>query len=382
MRILIDVTQIPVKKGGVGIYALNLIREIAKLDFDNYYYILIQSDEHSFDDLRREKFHIISIPNVIFRKLIFRLLLEQCLIPYFVIKYRIDIVHSLHYSFPFLNFGSKRVVTIHDMTFFKYPEYHKFIKRFYFKFFIYLIPRLADKIISISESSLEDFLLLTGAQREKVSVIHLGSPGWSPFSFHNDGVELIKRKYGIDNEYVLFVGTLEPRKNIVNLILAFNKLLEINDNYKLVIAGGKGWDYRQVFDQVDRLNLHDSVIFTGFVDEQEKPYVIKGARIFVYPSLYEGFGLPVLEALSLGVPTITSRMSSLPEVAGDGALLADPTNVDELFGCMKRLLDDKTLYEELKVKGLLQAKRFRWTETAEKTINVYRSVGARVTGLG
>jgi glycosyltransferase involved in cell wall biosynthesis len=237
------------------------------------------------------------------------------------------------------------------------------------------VARLADRVISLSESTLRDFIFLTGARKDKVSVVHLGVD-WTTSSFPNERAELVRKKYGIDGKYLLFVGMIEPRKNVANLILAYDKLLKVNKNYQLVIVGKKGWDYRQVFNLIDDLSLHDKIIFTGFVEEEDKPFIIRGAKIFVYPSIYEGFGMPVLEALSLGIPTVTSNVSSLPEITGGAALLVDPANVDELYSGIKRLLDDETIYQELKKKAVLQARKFSWMKTAQKTIELYKSTGA------
>lgn len=376
MNILIDFTQIPRQKVGVGVYALNLVKQIAKLDLENSYHILIQDDEHSLDSSERNNFKLINIQSKIFRRLIFRLLLEQWVIPYIIIKKKIDIVHSLHYSFPLLTFGAKKIVTIHDMTFFKFPKYHEIIKRYYFGFFIHLVARMADKVISLSESTLRDFISLTGARKDKVSVVHLGVD-WTTSSFPRERAELVKKRYGIDGKYLLFVGMIEPRKNVGNLILAYDKLLKVNKDYQLVIVGMKGWGYRKVFNLIDDLRLHDKIMFTGFVEEDDKPFIIRDAKIFIYPSIYEGFGIPVLEALSLGIPTVTSNVSSLPEITGGAALLVDPANVDELYSGIKRLLDDETLYQELKKKAVLQARKFSWMKTAQKTIELYRCVGGR-----
>jgi len=374
MNILIDFTQIPQQKYGVGVYALNLIKQIAKLDLENHYDILIQNDEHSLDSSERNNFKFIKIKSKIFRKFIFRLFLEQWIIPYIIIKKKIDIVHSLHYSFPLLTFGAKKIVTIHDMSFFMFPKYHEIIKRYYFRFFIHLVARMADRVISVSKSTLKDFIFLTGARRDKVSVVHLGVD-WNISSFPNERAELVKRKYGINGKYLLFVGMIEPRKNVTNLILAYDKLLKVNKDYHLVIVGKMGWGYRQLLNLIDDLRLHEKVIFTGFVEEEDKPFIIRDAKIFIYPSIYEGFGLPVLEALSLGIPTITSDVSSLTEIAGGAALLIDPANVDKLYSGIKRLLDDETIYQELKKKALLQARKFSWMRTAQETIELYRSVG-------
>jgi glycosyltransferase involved in cell wall biosynthesis len=297
-------------------------------------------------------------------------------IPFIIVKKKIDIVHSLHYSFPVITLGAKKFVTIHDMTFFKFPEYHEILKRYFFRIFIHLAAKMADRIITPSESTAKDFALFTNAQKDKISVIHLGSVNWPTSSFPRKKTEIVKKKYEIKGEYLLYVGMIEPRKNVPNLILAYEKLSKVNKNYHLVIVGQKGWGYGELFKLIDDFKLQDRIIFTGFVEGEDKFSLIKGAKAFVYPSMYEGFGLPVLEALSLGVPTVTSNASSLPEVAGEAALLVDPTNVDELYVAIKKLLDDKKIYQELKQKAVLQAAKFSWTRTAEKTIKVYHSIAS------
>ena len=164
------------------------------------------------------------------------------------------------------------------------------------------------------------------------------------------------------------------RKNIKNLILAFEKINRDNHNYQLVIVGKRGWHCNDVFDLAKKLSLNGKVLFTGFIDEEEKPYLLNGSKAFIYPSIYEGFGLPVLESLACGVPTITSNVSSLPEIAGDAALLIDPTNSDELYSNIKKLLTDPDLCKELKRKSLIQAQNFSWKKTAQWTIDIYSSL--------
>ena len=214
MNVLIDFTQIPLQKVGVGVYALNLVKEIAKLNYENKYYIVIQDDEHSLDDIENRNFQFLSIQSKIFRKLIFRFFLEQFIIPYIAVKNKIDIIHSLHYSFPLFAPGVKRVVTIHDMTFFKFPQYHELIKRYYFRFFTCLAAKFADRVITISESTKKDFLAITGAKKDKTDLIYLGKENWSHCTFTTEKTEFVKNKYGIKGQYLFFIGTIEPRKNL------------------------------------------------------------------------------------------------------------------------------------------------------------------------
>jgi glycosyltransferase involved in cell wall biosynthesis len=188
-------------------------------------------------------------------------------------------------------------------------------------------------------------------------------------------VEPLREKFRLPRPYILFVGTLEPRKNIVSLLEAYRRISESRDEL-LVIVGKKGWFYESIFTKVKELELNERVRFTGFVSEEEKFALIRHCRIFIYPSLYEGFGLPVLEALSMGIPTITSNISSMPEVAGDAALLTDPGNIAAIAGAMLRLLNDPEKRLELSVKAVRQASRFSWENTAQQTLALYKNLSA------
>ena len=374
MNVLIDLTQIPKQKSGVGIYGLNMVKQIARLDFENCYYLLIQDDDDSYDHLQRTKFTIIKVQSRFFRILILRCFLEQFIIPLIIIQKKIDIVHSLHYSFPLVKMGAKKVVTIHDMSFFKFPEYHKSIKKFYFRFFIRRLPRMADRIISISHSTRKDFIAVTGADPDRIAAIHLGKLNWSYCKFSDKMIDSIKLKHGIQGPYLLNIGTIEPRKNLKALITAFRQLLKSDKNYKLVIAGKRDWGYKDLCRLVKELDLKNKVIFTGFIAEEDKPYLMKGAKLFVYPSHYEGFGIPVLESLSLGIPTITSNVAAMPEIANDAAILVNPDDSQEIYRALRLLSDCEDLCKDYSDRGLKQAKKFSWKKTALKTVAIYREI--------
>lgn len=372
MRILIDFTQIPVQKSGVGVYALNLISMIHKLDNSNFYFILAQDDDSSIDCIKNMNYRILKVKSRIFRKFFFRAILEQVYIPYLVFKYKIELLHSLHYSFP-LFAKTKKVVTIHDMTFFKFPKSHVPLKNYYFKLFIYLATFATDKIITVSRSTRNDFLERFKINESKISVVYHGKTADFHTGIEKRLIETVKFKYGVKKEYFLFIGTIEPRKNLKNLIIAFDKFYKKNKSYLLVISGKKGWYYSEIFDLINKLGLKEIINFTGYIEEKEKPYLISGARIFIYPSIYEGFGIPVIEAMSCGIPTITSNISSLPEVAGEAAFFADPSDPEDICKCMEKLTEDTETYNALVKKSLKQAAKFSWENTATKTINIYKT---------
>ena len=206
-----------------------------------------------------------------------------------------------------------------------------------------------------------------------LNTIHLGV---SPIRLSFNGLEkdFVFKKFKIDSQYILFIGVLEPRKNILNLLKAFHKFYALHLALKLVIVGSKGWNFTSIFELVKSLGLEDRIIFTGFVSEREKFLLISNCRLFVYPSFYEGFGLPILEAFVYNVPTVTSNVSSMPEIAGDAALLIDPLSVMELAVAMDRLLNDKVLLLSLVPKMELVIKRFSWNITADKTLKLYSSL--------
>ncbi|MGO4214298.1 glycosyltransferase family 4 protein, partial [Terriglobus sp. YAF25] len=189
-----------------------------------------------------------------------------------------------------------------------------------------------------------------------------------------DQIERVRRTYELGTKFALYIGTLEPRKNVARLVDAFASIAAKHPELTLVIVGMKGWMYDGIYEAVANSGLESRVKFTGFIPEEDKPYLMAASTIFAYPSLYEGFGIPVLESLACGIPTITSNTSSLPEVAGEAALLIDPTQKEQISSAMDRLLSDSSLYERLRKEALLQAAKFTWRKTAEQTLTAYEEV--------
>ena len=234
-----------------------------------------------------------------------------------------------------------------------------------------------------AESTRRDLIELCAARPERVVTVPYGvSEAFTPAP--PEAVAEFQRSKGLPEEFILFLGTLEPRKNIGLLIDAYALLKERCQRCegrrgtgaapKLIIAGGKGWFYGNLFARVMELGLTDDVVFTGYVPNDELSWWYRAATLFVFPSLFEGFGLPVLEAMACGTPTITSNASSLPEVAGDAAVLVDPYEKEGLVGAMQRLLNDADLRRALSAAGVRQASQFPWSRTATETIAVYRDV--------
>lgn len=373
MRVLIDATGLTKKKGGVGVYGKNLIDRLVSAG-QTELFLVVQDDDPDFDYAGVPRVTVLPMPSRLLRKVPLRLVFEQTVLPLLILKHRIDVVHSLHYSFPLFRFGARSAVTIHDMTSFSMPEAHIGIKGCYYRFFIRRAPRMTDALIFVSRSAQEDFLARFGSPRGLSTVIYHGKSSDFQPGYDEAATAPVRARYKLPARYILYVGTIEPRKNLERLIQAFATLAPVHPDVCLVIAGMMGWKQDHLFGLVQDLGLKGRVLFAGFIAEEHKALLIAGCELFVYPSLYEGFGLPVLEALASGVPTITSNVSSLPEVAGDAAVQVDPKDAAALANAMLAILSDPALAAKLREKGPRQAAKFSWEDTAERTNAVYRGL--------
>jgi glycosyltransferase involved in cell wall biosynthesis len=287
---------------------------------------------------------------------------------------RLDLLHGLAYVAP-LAAVCPTVVTIHDLSFIRLPETFRPGNRLYLTLVTRLSVRRAARVIADSESTRQDVLALCAAPAERVVTIPIGvGPEFSPAP--QAEVAEWRRRQGLPDRYLLYLGTIEPRKNLVRLVEAYAQLRSADAaTPPLVIAGAAGWYYEQVFARVEALGLGDVVSFPGYVPEAEKPWWYRAADLFVYPSLFEGFGLPVLEALACATPVVTTAVSSLPEVAGSAAVLVEePDKPAALAQALAAVLTDCSLADRLRQAGPAQAARFTWTATAAATTAVYRAV--------
>lgn len=287
----------------------------------------------------------------------------------------LDLLHGLAFVGPLFS-ACPTVISVHDLSFMRYPEAFRRFNRTYLSLFTRLSVRRAARVIAGSESTRQDVIALCGVRPERVITVLDGvDEAFTPAS--PAACDEFRRAKGLQDGYILFLGTLEPRKNIARLIDAYAALRGRPGAGRvppLVIAGAKGWFYESLFTQVTSLGLLDDVLFPGFISAEELPWWYRAARIFVYPSRFEGFGLPVLEAMACGTPVITSNASSLPEVAGDAALLVDPEDTPALSDAIGRLLGNAALHQQLSAAGLQRAATFSWNRTATETVGVYRQV--------
>ena len=295
------------------------------------------------------------------------------------------ITQFFNYTIPF-GVSGQNVTFIYDMAYMACPETMAQRTRHWLSRNMNKYCSRASKILTISDFSRQEIHRYLDVPLEKIEVVYCGvdTEQYHP-DYSEDRIQEVKAKYNISGAYILYLGTLEPRKNIEALIRAYQRLLtagpsRFGQNHsvfpKLVLAGKKGWLYDSIFQLVKEFHLENQVIFTGYVDESDAAPLLCGARMFVFPSLYEGFGIPPLEAMACGTPVIVSDCASLPEVVGDAGLLVPPMDIEKLAESMNRLLKDDQLHTALREAGLKRAGQFTWKASAKKLVQIYRMMGA------
>lgn len=306
-----------------------------------------------------------------------RIAWEQLRAPLALRQEQIDVLHAMAFVAPILS-SCPTVVTVLDLSFLRFPAAFKTFKRVYLRSMTRLSVRRAARVIAISESTRRDVIDLLGVPAERVTRVYCGvDPSFRPLA--SDRVAAFRREKRLSDRFLLFLGTIEPRKNVVTLVQAFAALVASDPremaDVQLVLAGSQGWLADPVYACVEELGLQDRVRFAGYVPEEEKALWYNAATCFCYPSLYEGFGLPPLEAMACGVPVVTSNVSSLPEVVGEDALTVNPLDGAALCEAMRRVLVDPDLRAQLAARGLARARQFSWLDAARQTADIYRWVG-------
>ncbi len=306
-----------------------------------------------------------------------RIVWEQTVLPGLAHRLGADLLHGLVNVLPLAG-STPSVVTVHDLSFLRMPEKFPRLKRAYLAALCAASVRRARRVIAVSRQTADDVMRYLDAPAEKIAVIYNGV-GEEFISGTEAQAAAFRRERNLPGRFFLYVGTLEPRKNLETLLSAYGAWKRRSGaEVALVLAGGKGWLYETIFRRVEELGLAGEVLFPGFVPGAELPDWYRAAEAFVYPSLFEGFGLPILEAMACGTPVLCSRASSLLEVAGDAALTFAATDEAELADGLARLAEDGPLREELRRRGLARAVQFSWQQAASETLAVYRdAVGER-----
>jgi glycosyltransferase involved in cell wall biosynthesis len=306
-----------------------------------------------------------------------RIMWEQTLFARELRRSKPDLVHGMAYSVP-VGWSGPSVVTIYDLSFLLFPRAFKPANRIYLAATTRATARRAKRVLTISEHARRDIVRLLSVPEECVDVTYPAVEDRYR-TLPDDEVRAFRVARGLPEAFVFAVGTLEPRKNLVGLLQAYARVGKPRP--PLYVAGGTGWRFDPIFDTVRQLHLSEEVHFLGFVPEDELPLWYNAARLFAFPSLYEGFGLPVLEAMACGTPVITSTAASLPEVGGKAAVLVPPADTQRIAQEMERVLDDPQVRIEMRTAGRIQASRFSWRAMTDQTVASYgRAVGRGTRG--
>ncbi|MGH2521886.1 MAG: glycosyltransferase family 4 protein [Anaerolineales bacterium] len=377
MRITLDLSPAVHRHAGLGRYSHELLAALVALDKANDYatfYYAPRGAEKPAPPLDQLPARALRLPAKPWRMSVLLadflgLALDHWLPP-------TDLFHATDHLLPPLR-RARTVFTIHDLIYRFFPEHHLPLNRWYLTLMLPRFMRRADAIIAVSEHTRRDVVRLMRIPPEKITVIHEGvNPNYRPLA---DEAELarVRAKYNLPEHFILFFGTIEPRKNLLMLLEAYRVLLARDTPMPdLVIAGRRGWLYQPVFQCVSELGLQRRVQFTEWVAEGDAPGLMNAAEVFVYPSVYEGFGLPPLEALACGTPVLCSNASSLPEVVGDASLLLPPGDPAAWTEALSRVLSDSALRADLRTRGPARARQFTWEAAARKTLEVYEQVMA------
>jgi glycosyltransferase involved in cell wall biosynthesis len=368
LRIAIDARKL--RDYGIGTYVRNLLRHLSRVDHTTEYIVLCHRSDCEIVDALGDNFRTVaeSSPGYSVR--------EQITVPRDLRRERADLFHSPHYVVsPFT--PCKSVVTIHDCIHLRFPQYlPNRLAYAYARSFMWLATHQSNLILTVSEASKRDILEYFSVPPAKIQVIYNGIDerfGEPPLE---EDVQRVRERYQLDGPFILYAGNIKPHKNLGRLIEAFHILRNSPEfePVKLVIIGDEISKYAALRHAVHRYKLHKHVRFFGFVPAGTLAILYRLAMVFVFPSLYEGFGLPPLEAMASGTPVITSNVSSLPEVVGDAAVLIDPLKTEAIADALRRVLNDSALREDLRQRGLERARHFSWDRSIRRVREIYGEV--------
>ncbi len=365
MKVLINGLQLNKRKSGVQYYTKELFESISKIQKNNTDIHLIRINRGGAPVL--ENNHYVKIN----KSRIGRILFEHLSLPKYLYRSNYNLYHATNYILPFI-IQLPTVLTIHDLISIEFPKLCQIGSAIYFKLFLGRSIKKTNKIIAVSHQVKKDIIKKYSISNEKIEVIYHGiNPRFKKIS-EMYRLNKVTSMYKLPSNYILFVGNIEPKKNLERLIQAFyNLVVKKGISHKLVIAGKRGWKYSGVFKTVRRLKMTEKIIFTGYVPEMDLPALYSMADLFVFPSLYEGFGLPPLEAMACEVPVLVSDKGALPEVTGGNAYTINPYSINAIENGIYTMLMDHDLRKKYILAGKKWIKGFTWGETARKTLDLY-----------
>jgi glycosyltransferase involved in cell wall biosynthesis len=375
MRVAIDARKL--HDFGIGTYIRNLLRHLARTDHNTEYVLLCGEADLGVAAQLGPNFRAVLEPSPNYS------LREQVHVPWVLRRERPDVYHAPHYVLP-AGVRCPSVVTIHDCIHLMFPQYlPNRLAYAYARAQMWSAARRSDCILTVSEASKRDILHLFNVPPEKIVVVYNAIDSHFSITPSEEAVARVRERYQLDHKFVLYVGNIKPHKNLVRLIEAFDELRQGElEDLKLLIIGDQISKLPALRRAVHRHKLHKQVRFLGYVADDQLAILYRLASAFVFPSLYEGFGLPPLEAMASGTPVVTSNVSSLPEVVGDAAVLVNPYDVDAIVDGLRRVLTDPVLAADMSRKGIERAREFSWERSVAKTWAVYQTIAGKSAAAG
>jgi len=385
MKIGINARCIQTENSGLANYTINLlINLLAVSPTEEYYLFSPRQEKHLLlndflsNDLIGDRCHeVLSWPITLRSGSLVSQLLkvfwEKLYLTHELNQHQVDLLHDPSFSLPF-NYHKPKILTIHDLSFLRFPAAFTARTYLYHKFFLGKVVNMADSIIAVSESVKRDILEFYKKQENKIKVIY---EGVNELYLKPDDCGIFQEKVNKlvnSKPYILSVSAMNPRKNIPNIIRAFSALSSKHKDLQLVLVGRKAWGCGEIDKTVNELSLGDRIIFTGYIDDNMLKCLYKSALVFLYPSLYEGFGLPLLEAMACGAPVITSNISSMPEIVGQAGIFVDPHSYDQIADAIDSVAVNGAMRKELILLGKERVKCFSWRKAAEQTLAAYRTL--------
>jgi glycosyltransferase involved in cell wall biosynthesis len=390
MRIAIDGRTIKSTATGVGQYAENLVRSLLKIDHENHYVLFLIEPN---DEIEAQNLTKILVTG--YERMVLNRWWENLILPQYIQAHHIDLYFSPAYALPYLprfaplgavmpgkrirqllNIQPKAryVVTIHDLISYIHPEFFTPKMRMWQKFFVPNALKVADMIIADSETTKQDITRLFDTDPTRIEVIW----PWFDTKYQQVADENLLREvrsaYGLPDKFILCLGTVEPRKNIAGLARAYSMLpAHLQKEYRLVLGGALGWYADSIMNEVRSINTHGSIIHLDYVEHRHMPALYTLASCLAFPSFYEGFGLPLVEAMACGAPILTSNISAIPDVVGDAALLVDPWDTTGIARALEQILTDRRLQDTLRARGFERMKLFDWRRNTERTLSVFNA---------
>lgn len=363
MKIAVNLLPIREKLGGGGKYSQMILSEISKIDIENDYYLFVSEKGKINFQINKKNFKFI-IANFNPESVLSRIFWEQIIFPIKLKLLKPDLVFVPAVAIPFL-FKGKFLTTIHDIAYKKNKLKYSWLRSKYISFVTAISLKKSDTIFTVSDFSKHEIENEFKVKQKKILITYNGvNEGFFKVYDQNQILDF-KKRFNLPNKFILYVGAIEPGKNLDKLFIAFSILSVEYTDFRLVLTSGIGWSQSVLFDLIDKLNLRSKIIFLPYIQDKELPFLYKSATLLAYLSEYEGFGIPVLEAMASGIPVITSNSDAIKEFAGDAVLSVNPSIIEEVVSGLRKIIDDTKYNEQLVKTGLQRARNFTWNRSAQ-----------------